>query len=67
MSAPNLTINVEPSESGKVVYLPLAAQTKSQLSTARLVLLLSIKNNENRLIKMEDLTLSFCGRVSSER
>jgi len=61
MSAPNLTINVEPSESGKVVYLPLAAQTKTQLPTARLVLLLSIKNNEGLTIKMKDLTLSFVG------
>lgn len=61
MGAPDLTIRVEPFESRKVVYLPLAPQTKNHLPKGRLLLRLSITNNEVGKVKMEDLKLSFIG------
>lgn len=56
---PKLTISVEPFESGKVVYLPLAAPTKGMPETARLFLRLSIKNGEASQVTLNTLTLSF--------
>lgn len=61
MGAPDLTIRVEPFESRKVVYLPLAPQTKNHLPKGRLLLRLSITNNEVDKVRMEDLKLSFIG------
>ena len=61
MSEPDLIITVEPFESGKVVYLPLAPQTSNHDPKGRLFLLLSIKNRENRKVTLTDLKISFVG------
>jgi hypothetical protein len=61
MSAPNLGITVEPLESGKVVFLPLAPSKSGLKEKGRLLLLLTIKNKEASKVKMKDLKLSFSG------
>jgi hypothetical protein len=58
-SAPKLTISVEPSEAGKVVYLAEAAPTKDKPLTARLFLQLAITNGEATTITLDKLSLLF--------
>jgi Peptidase family M23 len=64
MSAPNLTISLEPFESGKVVYLPLAAKTANDKPNAQLALKVSIKNNENKVVHVKQFKISFVGPPS---
>jgi murein DD-endopeptidase MepM/ murein hydrolase activator NlpD len=59
MSAPNLTINVEPSLSGAVAYGPLAAGTASGEQAAQLSIRLWIKNNEAAAVVVNTIALSF--------
>lgn len=61
MSAPNLTIGVEPFESGKVVYLSLAPKTAGGAPNAQLSLKLSIKNNEGQQVHVNQLKIAFVG------
>ena len=61
MGAPDLTITVEPSESGQVLYLPLAAKTASDKPNGQLSLRLTITNNEGKTVSLDDLTISFIG------
>jgi hypothetical protein len=61
MAAPNLSITVEPVETGNVVYLPLAAGTANNEPNAQLSLKLSIKNNESETVKVKSLTVGFPG------
>ena len=61
MSAPNLTVGVEPFESGKVVFSPLAAKTSNDKPNAQLALKLSIKNNEANQVHVNQLKVSFVG------
>jgi len=59
MSAPNLTITVEPSLSGAVVYGPLAAGTASGEQAGQLSIRLWIKNNEAAAVVVNTIALSF--------
>lgn len=61
MVAPNLSVTVEPSEEGSVVYLPLAARTSADEPNAQLSLVLTIKNNEATTVHVNDVTLAFAG------
>src|SRR6266545_4777923 len=64
MSAPNLTITVEPFESGKVVYGPLAPKTLNSQAQGQLSLKLAIKNNESQQVHVNQLKVSFIGPPS---
>jgi hypothetical protein len=64
MSAPNLNITVEPLESGKVVYSPLAPKTSNDQPQGQLSLKLSIKNNEGQQVHVNQLKISFIGPPS---
>ena len=64
MSAPNLNITVEPFESGKVVYAPLAPKTSNDQPQGQLSLKLSIKNNEGQQVHVNQLKISFIGPPS---
>lgn len=59
MGAPNLQITVEPFESGKVVYLPMAPVTSQAKARGRVFLLLSIKNSESAAVAVQQVTVSF--------
>lgn len=59
MSAPNLEIKVEPVESGKAVYLPLAATTATGKTMVKIVLRLLIKNKGTKTVKVNKIQFSF--------
>lgn len=62
MGSPNLTIDVEPSDSGKVAYLPLAPEKKGANSLGRLMLRITVTNHENKQVTINKLTISFGGQ-----
>lgn len=59
MSTPNLNMTVEPSESGSVVYLPLAPKTSHHSPNGHLALKLTIKNHEPQPVHVSTLVVSF--------
>lgn len=61
MSTPNLTVNIEPFESGKVVYSSLAPKTSTSPAKGQVSLVLSIKNNETNKVHVNQLKVSFVG------
>jgi Peptidase family M23 len=61
MSAPKLNIKVEPMESGKAVYLLLAARTKTGKTGVKVVLRLKLENKENKTVKVKGIRFSFPG------
>jgi hypothetical protein len=61
MSAPNLTIQVEPAEASSVVYGALAAKTSNDPSTGQLSLVLTITNNEPSPVHLNQVAVSFSG------
>jgi len=61
MSSPKLTFSVEPVESGKVLYLPLAAETAGQSPSLKLILALTITNHEAASVHVSGITFSFPG------
>jgi hypothetical protein len=61
VSAPNLTITVEPSEGGKAEFLPLAAPSAGAKSQVKVVLCLTIKNNESKAVHVKGIVYSFPG------
>ena len=67
MSAPNLTISVEPTERSSVVYLPLAPPKAGDAARAQLSLRLEITNNESAAVKLTAIALSFPGAGVSGR
>lgn len=58
---PNLDIQVEPNESGKAGYLPLAPSTEGGTRLLKLVLRLQLKNKETSAVKVTAITFSFPG------
>ena len=61
MSAPNIDIQVEPTESGKAVYLPLAAMTAGGTTMVKIVLRLRLENKGGSAVKVNGITFSFPG------
>jgi hypothetical protein len=61
MSAPDLTIKVEPAESSAVVYGALAAKSSNDLPNGQLSLVLTITNNEPNPVHLNQVTVSFVG------
>jgi Peptidase family M23 len=61
MSAPNLTIKVEPAEDSAVVYGALAAKTSNDAPQGQLSLVLTIINNEQGSVHLNQVTVSFVG------
>ena len=62
---PNLAIQVEPSESGKAVYLPLAPTSDVASRMLKLVLRLQLQNNESAAISVTGITFSFPGTTQA--
>jgi hypothetical protein len=58
---PNLDIQVEPKESGKAGYLPLAPTTEGGTPMLKLVLRLQLQNKESNAVKVTGITFSFPG------
>ena len=61
MSAPNISVQPEPYESGKLVYLPMAPGTSERAAHGRLFMCIDFKNNESKSVSLQKLTLSFPG------
>lgn len=61
MGAPNITITVEPVESGAVVYLPLAPKSAGSAANGQLSLKIWIKNNSASQVSATQLEVSFIG------
>ena len=61
MTAPNLTITVEPSNAGTILYLPLAPKSTNDPARGEVTLALTIHNNEPLPVQLIDLTVSFIG------
>src|SRR5262245_24627402 len=61
MAAPALAVSVEPFESGKVVYLPMAPGTAGAKAQGRVMLRLDITNNEASPVVALNYTISFPG------
>jgi hypothetical protein len=64
MSAPNLTITAEPAESSNVVYGALAAKSKNDLPNGQFSLVLTITNNEQTSVHLNNVTVKFVGPPS---
>src|SRR4029079_10160057 len=64
MSAPNLTITAEPLESSKVVYGTLAAKSLNDSPNGQLSLVLTITNNEQASVHLNNVTVAFVGPPS---
>lgn len=58
---PNLDIQVEPSEAGKVAYLPLAPTTEGGTPASKIVLRLQLQNKEAGALSISTITFSFPG------
>jgi hypothetical protein len=54
----SLKVTVEPSENGKVVYLPLAAKTTNDVQNAQLAMKLFIQNNENHSVTVTGVNVT---------
>src|SRR5262245_11323079 len=61
MSKPNLTIQVEPLDSGKAAYLPLAPTTGSGTPMVKIVLRLRLQNAGTSPVKVTGIAFSFPG------
>src|SRR4029079_18289317 len=61
MSAPNLTITAEPAESSKVVYGALAAKSSNDSPNGQHSLVLTITNNEQTSVHLNNVTVKFVG------
>ena len=61
MSAPSLTIDVEPVVGGNAVYLPLAAATPGATAEFKLVLALRIRNQEPSAVTVSGIRYAFPG------
>ena len=61
MSKPNLDIQVEPVESGKAQYLPLAATTATGKTMVKIILRLRLQNNGAGTVKVKGIRFSFPG------
>jgi hypothetical protein len=64
MSAPNLAFSVEPWESGKVNYLPIAPEIAGRNSSIKLILALTITNKEAASVHVSGITFSFPGSAN---
>jgi hypothetical protein len=61
MSVPNLALAVEPVESGNIVFLPMTPKTSTGKARGRVLLRLSITNNEAKAILVTFINVSFPG------
>jgi murein DD-endopeptidase MepM/ murein hydrolase activator NlpD len=61
MSSPNLTVHIEPTEGGSVVFLPLAPPKAGDTPSAQLSLRLEITNNEPTALTIREIIVSFPG------
>ena len=64
MSKPNLDIQIEPNESGKAGYLPLAPTTEGGTPMLKLVLRLQLQNKESSAVKVTGNYLLLPGHLS---
>jgi hypothetical protein len=61
MSAPNLTVTVEPSAGNAILYLPLAPKSVNDAARGEVALEFTIRNNEAAAIQLTGLAISFPG------
>ena len=61
MTAPNLTIAVEPANGGSVMFLPLAPKTANDKAQGEVALQFTFTNNELKSVHVTGITVSFTG------
>ncbi len=61
MTTPNLTVTVEPSNAGTLMFLPLAPKNAAASLQGEIALFLAIQSNESSPIHVKQLTVSFAG------
>src|SRR5580704_11112516 len=61
MSAPNITVVIEPSDGDSIVYEPTARKDTNDTPHGVICLMLNITNNETKTIHLNQVTLSFGG------
>jgi hypothetical protein len=61
MSAPNITVAIEPTDGSAVAYEPVARQNANGKPAGVLCLMLAITNKETKPIHLSKVTLSFAG------
>jgi len=59
MAAPKINVEVQPTNNGKVYYLPIAARSAGEPELVKIVLRLRITNNETRPITLSAITFAF--------
>lgn len=67
MSVPNLSISVEPTESGKAVYLPLAPPFDGGEGQVKIVLCLTMTNNSGSKLDVSKIVYSFPGTSVADK
>ncbi|HEY4986845.1 MAG TPA: hypothetical protein VII39_09510, partial [Bradyrhizobium sp.] len=61
MSAPNISVAIEPSDGAAVVYEPVAPENANGKPAGALCLMLAITNNESKPLRLNKVTLGFAG------
>ena len=64
MSAPNVTVVIEPSDGDAVAYEPVARQNANGKPAGLICLMLAITNKEKKQVHLNKVTLSFTGPPS---
>lgn len=59
MAAPNINVDVQPTQNGKAYFLPIAAKAAGEPELVKIVLRLRITNNEPRAITLKDISFSY--------
>ena len=59
MAAPKINVEVQPTNNGKVYYLPIAARSAGEPELVKIVVRLRITNNETRPITLSAITFAF--------
>ncbi|HYJ89373.1 MAG TPA: peptidoglycan DD-metalloendopeptidase family protein [Pyrinomonadaceae bacterium] len=61
MASPNISVIIEPEESGRIVYLAMAPKTSGAARKGQLSLKLIVTNNETASVKVTKVRLTFQG------
>jgi hypothetical protein len=64
MSIPNLQVNVEPLQSGRVVYLPIAPGSSKGKAGGRILLQFAFVNGEPKPITVTKVVVTFPGATT---
>lgn len=67
MTAPQLSIAIQPLEGGKVAYLPIAASGSDRKAQVKIVVRLRLTNNSAQTLTLSDISFNFPGSTVAKR